>query len=148
MKSSAAIQFNPAFTMSNRSSFTWPGSSIGAQEVIDHSQGLVPTGYETSLTPSSGSRSITSSPPRGPGLTTKQRSERKQVYRAQRAGNSPHMQPPLVGVGTEGSPQMPIYSTAPPPMTMLTSPPTTMAPQYSYTDSSQPALYSYGAHPV
>lgn len=124
------------FSMGSRNSFAWPGP--------EQSNGLLGSDLnhhyapsDASLTPPSGSRSVTSSPPRS-SLSAEQRElkrQRDQVRhssklqaRSQRAGSgssSVYSPPVTLADLASGASTMPVYTTAPPQMSLLTEPPTT-----------------------
>ncbi|KAM7192243.1 hypothetical protein V8F20_008945 [Naviculisporaceae sp. PSN 640] len=152
--STVALHYDPGFNMGSRSSFTWP--------VLESGSGLLGSdlghyGSETSLTPPSISRSVTASPPRG-SLTPEQRELKRQQDHArrdsklharnQRAGsNSSSVYSPPVTLAdlTTGASNMPIYTTAPAQMSLLSEPPTTQyLPSFSppLSDHSQSNMYS------
>ncbi|EFQ29300.1 uncharacterized protein GLRG_04444 [Colletotrichum graminicola M1.001] len=153
--SAIAMQFDPSFTMGSRSSFTWPGldNSESSGALLGHnlsSLGHVP---DTSLTPPSGSRSVTSSPPRGT-LTLEQRELKKQrdmarrdsktSQRVRRAGSNPYVHsPPLSLPDISSTMGVPIYTTAPAPISLLSEPTTTMGSS-SYLPSYSPPLSDHG----
>lgn len=140
--------------MGSRSSFTWP--------VLESGSGLLGSdlghyGSETSLTPPSISRSVTASPPRG-SLTPEQRELKRQQDHARRdsklharsqragSGSSSVYSPPvtLADLTTTAS-SMPIYTTAPAQMSLLSEPPTTQyLPSFTppLSDHSQSNMYS------
>lgn len=139
--------------MGSRSSFTWPGASASlscwtdnacspAATVLDSGSGLLPPGMshhygsEASLSPPSGSRSITGSPPRNT-LTPEQRELKRQRdqarhsskmhARGRRAGSgseSVYSPPVTLADLTTGSSTMPIYTTAPSQMSLMAEPTT------------------------
>ncbi|KAK2036492.1 hypothetical protein LZ31DRAFT_601229 [Colletotrichum somersetense] len=153
--SAIAMQFDPSFTMGSRSSFTWPGldNSESSGALLGHnlsSLGHVP---DTSLTPPSGSRSVTASPPRGT-LTPEQRELKKQrdmarrdsktSQRARRTGSNPYVHsPPLSLPDVSSTMGVPIYTTAPAPISLLAEPTTTMGSS-SYLPSYSPPLSDHG----
>ncbi|KAK0656809.1 hypothetical protein B0T16DRAFT_400269 [Cercophora newfieldiana] len=143
------------FSMGSRNSFTWPG--------VEQSNGLLGPDLshhyasDASLTPPSGSRSVTASPPRS-SLTTEQRELKRQRdqarhssklhARSQRAGSgsSSVYSPPvtLTDLAT-GASTMPVYTTAPAQMPLLADPPTTQyLPSFSppIPDHNQPGMFS------
>ncbi|KAK4197030.1 hypothetical protein QBC40DRAFT_286237 [Triangularia verruculosa] len=132
-----AVSYDPGFSMGSRSSFTWP--------VLDSGNGLLPPdmshhyGSEVSLSPPSGSRSITGSPP-GNTLTPEQRELKRQRdqarhsskmhARGRRAGSgSDSVYSPPVSLAdlTTSSSAMPVYTTAPSQMPLMAEP---SAPHY------------------
>ncbi|GKT55421.1 LOW QUALITY PROTEIN: transcription factor C2C2 protein [Colletotrichum tofieldiae] len=153
--SAIAMQFDPSFTMGSRSSFTWPGldNSEPSGALLGHnlsSLGHVP---DASLTPPSGSRSVTASPPRGT-LTPEQRELKKQrdmarrdskaSQRVRRAGSNPYVHsPPLSLPDVSSTMGVPIYTTAPAPISLLAEPTTTMGSS-SYLPSYSPPLSDHG----
>lgn len=137
------------------SSFTWPRMRPNATPpaprftntvhlVIESGSGLLGhnlSAYasDASLTPPSGSRSVTASPPRSI-FTADHRSLRhqnqarrdtKMAMRTQRAGSGSSFAsdtPVTVADLTTGTASLPIYTTAPSQISLLTEPPTTLAP--------------------
>jgi len=134
--------------MGSRSSFTWP--------VLESGTGLLGSDLghyasETSMTPPSISRSVTASPPRG-SLTPEARELKRQQDHARRdsklharnhraGSNSSSVYSPPVTLAdlTTASSSMPIYTTAPAQMSMLSDPPTTQ-----YLPSFSPPLPDHG----
>ncbi|KAK3939121.1 hypothetical protein QBC46DRAFT_263886 [Diplogelasinospora grovesii] len=156
--SAVAVHYDAGFNMGSRSSYsTWPGeqqqqprSTIGphgySQQrlVLESSSGLLGPdlshhhyGSDASMTPPSGSRSVTASPPRG-ALTPEQRELKRQRDQARRdtkmqvrtrrtgSGSSSVYSPPvsLADLST-GASSLPIYTTAPSQISLLAEPPTT-----------------------
>ncbi|KAK4178632.1 hypothetical protein QBC36DRAFT_100723 [Triangularia setosa] len=130
--SAVAVSYDPGFSMGSRSSFTWP--------VMDSGSGLLPPdmnhhyGSEASLSPPSGSRSITGSPPRNT-LTPEQRELKRQRdqarhnsklhARGRRAGSgsdSVYSPPVTLADLTTSSSAMPVYTTAPSQMSLMAEP--------------------------
>lgn len=118
-------------------------------------------GSEPSLTPPSVTRSITSSPPRL-SFTPEQRELKKQRDRARQnaklstrlrrtsSNTSSYMDspPPMPMQDATGAMNMPIYSTAPAPISLLTEPASSMAGQ-SYLPSYSPPMPDHaGTGPV
>ncbi|KAK3330838.1 hypothetical protein B0H66DRAFT_528179 [Apodospora peruviana] len=169
--STVALQYDPGFNMGSRSSFTWPGKPPSFYEagVVAHNFAVLESGNgllgpdlshyasEASLTPPSISRSVTASPPRG-SLTPDHRDLKRQQdharrdnklhVRSQRASSSSssvYSPPVTLADLTTGASSMPIYTTAPAQMGLLSEPPTT---QYlpSFTtplpDHSQSSMYN------
>lgn len=132
--SAVALPYDQGFGMGSRSSFTWP--------VVEQGNGLLGPdlghyGSEASLTPPSGSRSVTASPPRS-SLTPEQRELKRQRdqarhnskmhVRGRRTGSgssSVYSPPPTLADLSTGAPSMPIYTTAPSQISLLAEPPTT-----------------------
>jgi len=146
MSAVAAIQFDPVFSMGSRSSFSWP--------VVESQSGLLghdlnSYGSDASLTPPSQPRSITSSPPRAIRSTEARelkrqrdqaRRESKAAYRMKRSGSggSPTMvpSPPVTMADLAAQSSMPVYTTGPSSMTLLSEPTSLAASPYL------PATYS------
>lgn len=133
----------------SRSSFTWPVLESSA-ELLGHDLASVSHSSDASGTPPSGSRSVTSSPPRGT-LTAEQRELKRQrdqarrdskiSVRARRGLSSPYSsQSPPVSMAEFSSPALPIYTTAPSQISLLTQPVTTVAGGYipAYLSSPLP----------
>jgi len=108
---------------------------------------LGPYGSEASLSPPTVSRSATSSPPRGV-LTPEQRElkrqrdqarrESKNVVRIHRAGSGSYVPSPPVTMADLAVTSMPVYTTAPAQISLLTEP-ATVAPS-TYISSYSPPL--------
>ena len=174
MSAVATLHFDPVFGMGSRSTLTWPGTlpflslprrimaggegtwaSLTHDAVIDSSSALLSqdlSSYaaEASLTPPSGSRSVTASPPRG-ALTPEQRELKRQrdqarrdsktAMRLQRAnsGSSSYMaSPPVSMAELTGSPALPVYTNSP-QISLLAEPATTLS-QSPYLPSYSPPL--------
>ncbi|KAL2020661.1 hypothetical protein VTK56DRAFT_8057 [Thermocarpiscus australiensis] len=136
--SAVAVSYDPGFSMGTRTSFTWP--------VMEPGSGLLPPefgsyGSDASFTPPSGSRSATASPPRSTLLTPEQRELKRQRDQARHSSKlqargrradsassaSVHStSTPLVDM-TTGASNMPVYTTAPSQVSLLTEP---SGPQY------------------
>ncbi|KAK3394025.1 hypothetical protein B0H63DRAFT_32593 [Podospora didyma] len=129
--SAVALPYDAGFSMGSRSSYTWPVMESGGGLL---GQDLSHYGSEASLTPPSGSRSVTASPPRG-ALTPEQRELKRQRdharhnskmhVRGRRAGsNSSSVYSPPVTLAdlTTAASSMPIYTTAPPQISLLAEP--------------------------
>ncbi|KAL1841195.1 hypothetical protein VTJ49DRAFT_7316 [Mycothermus thermophilus] len=152
--SAVAASYDPAFTMGPRSFSTWPVMASGSSLMPPDLQTY---GSEASLSPPSGSRSGTASPPRI-GLTPEQRELKRQrdqarhqsklqarSRRAESASSSVYSaaSTPLPDMTTT-SPRMPVYTTAPTQLSLLTEPSAPhYLPSYSPTlpDQSQPSMY-------
>jgi hypothetical protein len=115
------------------------------------SQDLSSYGSDASLTPPSGSTSLTSSPPRGT-LTPEQRELKRQrdqarrdsklVARNRRADSTSsyvHSPPVHMADLTTAASSMPIYTTAPSQISLLAEPASTLAPQ-QYLPSFSPPM--------
>jgi len=131
------------------------------QAAVEPGNSLLPDlshhyGSDASLTPPSGSRSVTASPPRS-SLTAEQRELKRQRDQARHtsklqargrrtgSGSSSVYSPPatLADLST-GASTMPVYTTAPPPMSLLAEPPTTQyLPPFSppLPDHSQSGMF-------
>ncbi|GAB1311398.1 hypothetical protein MFIFM68171_01608 [Madurella fahalii] len=132
--SAVAVSYDPGFSMGSRSSFTWP--------VLESGNGLMPPdlhyGSDASLTPPSGSRSVTASPPRST-LTPEQRELKRQRDQARHnsklqargrrtdSASSVYSPPVTLADLTTSAPSMPVYTTAPSQISLLAEP---SAPQY------------------
>ncbi|KXH29386.1 hypothetical protein CNYM01_14227 [Colletotrichum nymphaeae SA-01] len=154
--STVAIPFDPSFTMGSRSAFTWPGldNPEASGSLLGHN--LSSLGHhhqDASLTPPSGSRSVTASPPRGT-LTPEQRELKKQrdmarrdskaSQRVHRAGSNPYIHsPPLSLPDVSSTMGVPVYTTAPAPISLLAEPATSMGSS-SYLPSYSPPLSDHG----
>lgn len=169
MSAVASLHFDPTFAMGGRNHFNpWP--------VLDHSdasvafmhsgmQSLGPSTDATSLTPPLASRSVTSSPPRA-ALTPQQRElkrqrdqirrESKASVRAHRASSNPYLDSPTMSVSdVPAGMGVPIYSTAPTPLSLLAEPVPNMAassympsysspvPEPSYSDNYSTMVPNY-----
>jgi hypothetical protein len=132
--------------MGNRSAFSWPGIHGATTEtsahLLGHDLASLGHGSEASLTPPSVSRSITASPPR-PSLTPEQREVKRQMdqlrrdsktgARMRRSSGNPY------APDTSSAMSMSVYTTAPPPISLLTEPATTMSSQ-TYIPTYSPQL--------
>ncbi|KAM0332613.1 hypothetical protein ACHAQA_002897, partial [Verticillium albo-atrum] len=118
---------------------------------LGHNLAMGPTS-DPSLSPPMPSRSVTSSPPRG-SMTPEQRELKRQrdlarrdsktSVRARRAGSSSYMSsPPLSMPDVSAAMGVPIYTTAPAPISLLAEP-TTMS-STSYLPSYSPPLPDQG----
>ncbi|KAK4154666.1 hypothetical protein C8A00DRAFT_42604 [Chaetomidium leptoderma] len=134
--STVAVSYDPSFNMGARSSFTWP--------VMDSGSSLMPPdlshyGSDASLTPPSGSRSVTASPPRT-SLTAEQRELKRQRdqarhsskihargRRADSASSSVYSPPVSLADITTSASSMSVYTTAPSQISLLAEP---AAPHY------------------
>ncbi|KAF4455063.1 hypothetical protein F53441_2502 [Fusarium austroafricanum] len=153
--STVAVQFDPVFTMGPRSAFTWPGpleSNNSGSSLL--SPGLSSMGHVSgnSLTPPPPqSRSVTSSPPRL-SLSADQREVKRQsdrarrdsrlVNRMRRANSNSYVDssPSALGLpSTTSGMNIPAYTTAPAPVTLMSDTPTTMSSS-TYLQSYSPAL--------
>ncbi|KAI0478822.1 hypothetical protein GGR56DRAFT_344112 [Xylariaceae sp. FL0804] len=178
--SAVAVSFDPRLEMGiPRSSFSWHGLAPGLEsssELLNHNLPALPSlGHhhdsESSMTPPTNSRSLTSSPPR-PILTPEQRElkrqrdqarrESKSTVRARRAMSnhsySTGSQSPPVTMAEyssgssmpSASPSMPVYTTAPSQISLLAEPVTTVGggsyiPSYSASplpEHGSPAMFS------
>ncbi|KAI0908431.1 hypothetical protein F4823DRAFT_491336 [Ustulina deusta] len=154
--SAVAVSFDPRMEMGvPRSTYTWhslPGLE-SSPEMLSHDISSVGHGSDiSSLTPPpSGSRSLTSSPPR-PILTPEQRELKRQRDQARRGSKTstrvrrgmsnsytPAAQSPPVSMHefSSASP-MPIYTTAPSQISLLAEPVTTVGPSFMPSYSTSP----------
>ncbi|KAI0444794.1 hypothetical protein F4803DRAFT_228820 [Xylaria telfairii] len=154
--SAVAVSFDPRMEMGvPRSTYTWhsmPGLE-SSPELLSHDISSVGHGSDiSSLTPPSGSRSLTSSSPR-PILTPEQRELKRQRDQARRdsktsarvrrgmSGNSystAAQSPPVTMHDFSSAPAMPIYTTAPSQISLLAEPVTTVGPSYMSSYSTSP----------
>ncbi|KAI0387510.1 hypothetical protein F5Y04DRAFT_274363 [Hypomontagnella monticulosa] len=148
--STVAVAFDPRMEMGiPRSSFTWPGLDSGP-DLLGHDLSSVGHGSEASMTPPSGSRSLTSSPPRFT-LTPEQRELKRQrdqarrdsktTVRARRAMSnysSASQSPPVSMHEFSSASPVPVYSTAPSQISLLAEPATTLAGSYMPSYSTSP----------
>ncbi|OTA58404.1 hypothetical protein K449DRAFT_436771 [Hypoxylon sp. EC38] len=148
--STVAVAFDPRLEMGiPRSSFTWPGLDSGP-DLLGHDMSSVGHGSDASLTPPSGSRSLTSSPPRF-SLTPEQRELKRQrdqarrdsktTARARRAMStysSASQSPPVSMHEFSSASPVPVYTTAPSQISLLAEPATTMAGSYMPSYSTSP----------
>jgi hypothetical protein len=161
MSGAVAVSFDPRMEMGiPRSAFTWPGLDNGAELLAHdlHSVGTPPS--DPSLTPPL-SRSVTSSPPRA-SMTPEQRELKRQrdqarrdsktSVRARRAMSSSYssasQSPPVtMSEFTTASP-MPVYTTGPTQISLLSEPATSVAAS-SYVPSyaTSPPLSEHGPSP-
>ncbi|KAK3337092.1 hypothetical protein B0T19DRAFT_60243 [Cercophora scortea] len=163
--STVALHYDQGYNMGTRSSFTWPVLESGSG-LLGHDMGHY--GSEASMTPPSGSRSVTASPPRGT-LTPEQRELKRQRDQARHdskmhirgrrtgSGSSSVYSPPVsLADLSSGSSSMPIYTTAPAGISLLAEPPTSQylpsfsppVPEHSqssmYTNPYPPSAYMTG----
>ncbi|KAJ4272061.1 hypothetical protein NW762_000771 [Fusarium torreyae] len=140
--------------MGPRSAFTWPGpleSSTSGSSLLSPEMSSMGHVSGNSLTPPAQSRSVTSSPPRL-SLSADQREVKRQsdrarrdsrlVNRMRRANSNPYVDSPPTGMGlpnTTSSVNLPSYTTAPAPVTLMSDTPTTMGGS-AYLHSYSPAL--------
>ncbi|KAH9908720.1 hypothetical protein F4778DRAFT_718412 [Xylariomycetidae sp. FL2044] len=159
--SAVAVHFDPRMEMGMpRSSFTWPGLD-SSSDYLGHDLASVGHSSDASMTPPSGSRSLTSSPPR-PILTPEQRELKRQrdqarrdskaSVRARRAmsnySSSSQSPPASISEFSSASP-VPVYTTAPSQISLLAEPVTTVGgssyiPSYSssLSDHSNSSMFS------
>lgn len=165
--------------MGSRSSYTWPGQCWppahprimprhhGSHSVgVEQTHGLLGPDLnhyrsDASLTPPSGSRSVTASPPRN-SLTAEQRELKRQrdqarhnskmQARGRRAGSgssSVYSPPSHLSELVTGASSMPVYTTAPPQISLLTEPATShyLPPfQSPVPDHHQPGMFQPQGH--
>ncbi|KAI0549112.1 hypothetical protein F4679DRAFT_280436 [Xylaria curta] len=155
--SAVAVSFDPRMEMGvPRSTYGWhsmPGLE-SSPELLSHEVSSVGHGSDiSSLTPPSGSRSLTSSSPR-PILTPEQRELKRQRDQARRdsktstrvrRGMSNNSYPPATAQSPpvtihdfSSAPAMPIYTTAPSQISLLAEPVTTVGPSYMSSYSTSP----------
>lgn len=146
----AALQYDPTFNMAGRSSFTWPVMENANMLAHDFASYV----SDVSLSPRTGSRSTTASPPRGI-LTAEQRELKRQRDQARRdskmsqrqqrahSSSSSYVQSPPISMADirTGASSLPIYTTAPSQISALSAPVSTVAPQ-QYMPSYSPPLES------
>ncbi|KAL7960869.1 hypothetical protein V8C34DRAFT_274987 [Trichoderma compactum] len=135
--SAVAIQFDPTFGMGSRPTFPWPGmfesnNTTSTMIAQDFSSILHPVS-ESSVSPQSVPKTLPASPSRGI-LTPEQRELKKQRDRARRdsrastriqrgSSSSSYMSSPPMSVSDVTSTMaLPIYTTAPPAMSLLSEP--------------------------
>ncbi|PHH83803.1 hypothetical protein CDD83_2925 [Cordyceps sp. RAO-2017] len=160
--SALAIHFDPAFSMGPRSAFSWPGpldsgstnshgnshnNSNSGSSVFGNDLNNMIVGSEPSLTPPSETRSLASSPSRGSWTPAqaelkrqrdRARRDMKLSSRIQRANSNPYAPSPPMSLGdVTGSVNMSNYTTAPPAMPIISTPPATT------TMNAPPFLPSY-----
>ncbi|RYC61403.1 hypothetical protein CHU98_g4818 [Xylaria longipes] len=154
--SAVAVSFDPRMEMGvPRSTYGWHSISglESSPELLSHDISSVGHGSDiSSLTPPSGSRSLTSSSPR-PILTPEQRELKRQRDQARRdsktsvrvrRGMSNNSYPPTVTQSPvtmhefSSAPAMPIYTTAPSQISLLAEPVTTVGPSYMSSYSTSP----------
>lgn len=150
MNSTVAVAFDPRLEMGiPRSSYTWPVLESGP-DLLGHDLSSVGHGSDASMTPPSGSRSLTSSPPRF-SLTPEQRELKRQrdqarrdskssarVRRAMSTYSSASQSPTLSMHEFSSASPVPVYSTAPSQISLLAEPATTMAGSYMSSYSTSP----------
>ncbi|KAL7789453.1 hypothetical protein V8C37DRAFT_404019 [Trichoderma ceciliae] len=134
--SAVAIQFDPTFSMGSRPPFSWPGmfesgNSASTMMAQDFSSILHPVS-ESSVSPQSVPKTLPTSPSRII-LTPERRELKKQRDRARRdsrvstrihrASSSSYMgSPPMTMSDVTSTMTLPIYTTAPPPISLLSEP--------------------------
>lgn len=136
--------------MAGRSSFNWPvieNANLLAQNLASYAS-------DVSLSPPTGSESVTASPPRGI-LTAEQRELKRQRDQARRdskmsqrqrradSSSSSYVHSPPITMAdlSSGGSGVPVYSTAPSQMSVLSEPVSTVAPQH-YMPSYSPPMES------
>ncbi|KAI6088005.1 hypothetical protein F4821DRAFT_258462 [Hypoxylon rubiginosum] len=148
--STVAVAFDPRMEMGiPRSSYTWPGLDSG-HDLLGHDLNSIGHGSDASLTPPSGSRSITSSPPRFT-LTPEQRELKRQRDQARRDSktsvrarramsnySSASQSPPMSMHEFSSASPVPVYTTAPSQISLLAEPATTLASSYMPSYSTSP----------
>lgn len=154
--SAVAVSYDPRMEMGvPRSTYTWHGIHAleSSPELLSHDISNVGHGSDiSSLTPPSGSRSLTSSPPR-PILTPEQRELKRQRDQARRDSKtsarvrrgmsnnsypSTAQSPPVAMHDFSSASSMPIYTTAPSQISLLAEPVTTVGPSYMSSYSTSP----------
>ncbi|UKZ53730.1 hypothetical protein TrVGV298_007527 [Trichoderma virens] len=145
--SAVAIQFDPTFSVGSRPAFSWPGmfesnNTTSTMMAQDFSSILHPVS-ESCVSPPSVPKTLPASPPRGI-LTPEQRELKKQRDRARRdsrastriqrgssSGSSYMGSPPMSVSDVTSTMALPIYTTAPPAMSLLSeSAPALSDPSY------------------
>jgi hypothetical protein len=145
--SALAMSFDPSFGMDTKQ-FTWPMEHSPSNSSIISTSELAYSHSDPSLTPPSDHRSLTSSPPRM-SFTPEQRELKKQRDRARRDSRLTHRlrrtssntsycestpppmsTPPHIHMDVTGAMSIPIYSSSPAPMSLLTEPATMGTPPY------------------
>jgi len=161
LHSAVAIPFDTTFSMGSRSAFAWPGihgaTTEASAHFLGHELASLGHGSDASLTPPSVSRSITASPPRA-SLTPEQRELKRQMDQVRRdskgASRIRRSSSNAYVPDSSTAMNMPVYTTAAPPISILAEPATTMSsqtylPSYSHamqnappsTVSSMPSVY-------
>ncbi|KAI8630572.1 hypothetical protein F5Y19DRAFT_483896 [Xylariaceae sp. FL1651] len=155
--SAVAVSFDPRMDMGiPRSSYAWPGlpGLESSPELLSHDLSSVGHASDiSSLTPPSGSRSLTSSPPR-PILTPEQRELKRQRDQARRdskttvrvrrgmSNNSyssaAAQSPPVTMHDFSSASPLPVYTTAPSQISLLAEPVTTVGTSYMPSYSTSP----------
>ncbi|PNY24919.1 Uncharacterized protein TCAP_05142 [Tolypocladium capitatum] len=147
--------------MGPRSTFTWPAyleSASPGSSVIGADLDLMVSGSEPSLTPTSETRSLASSPPRRSFIPEQQQELKRQRERARRDsklsarirladGGSYTTSPPIAMADVSNPVNIHVYSTAPASVPLIASPGATMSSQ-AYLPPYNPALQeqSQGDH--
>ncbi|KAH8837380.1 hypothetical protein MCOR07_011752 [Pyricularia oryzae] len=131
MSAVASLNFDPMFDMGPRSSYSWSGHQLGHY------------GSEASLTPPSGTSSVTASPPRNMSAEQRElkrqqdqaRRNSKNAARMRRAGSgSTYGQSPPVSLAELATPaSLPVYTTGPTQISLLAEPPTSLTSAASYS---------------
>lgn len=142
--------------MAGRSTFNWP--AMENANLLAHN--LASYASDVSLSPPTGSKSVTASPPRGI-LTAEQRELKRQRDQARRdskmsqrqmradsrSSSYAHSPPITMADLATGASSLPVYGTAPSQISPLSEPVSTVAPQqymqpYSPPLESQPNMFS------
>ncbi|RFU71867.1 transcription factor c2h2 [Trichoderma arundinaceum] len=134
--SAVAIQFDPTFSMGSRPPFSWPGmfesgNTASTMMTQEFSSILHPVS-ESSVSPQSVPKTLPPSPSRSI-LTPEQRELKKQRDRARRdsrvstrihraSGSSYMGSPPMAMSDVTSTMALPIYTTAPAPISLLSEP--------------------------
>ncbi|KAH6608733.1 hypothetical protein Trco_002079, partial [Trichoderma cornu-damae] len=131
-----AIQFDPTFSMGSRPPFSWPGmfesGNTASTMMTQEFSSILPPVSESSISPQSLPKTLPASPSRSI-LTPEQRELKKQRDRARRdsrvstrihraSGSSYMGSPPMTMSDVTSTMALPIYTTAPPPISLLSEP--------------------------
>jgi hypothetical protein len=129
-------------------------SSVSSGALLGHDLASMGHASDASLTPPSGSRSVTASPPRA-NMTAEQRELKRQrdqarrsskeAARIRRSSSNPYVQgtPITMAEAVSAALTLPVYTTAPASISLLAEPVTTMASQ-TYVPSYSPPLPDHG----
>ncbi|KAI6311526.1 hypothetical protein MCOR29_008243 [Pyricularia oryzae] len=142
MSAVASLNFDPMFDMGPRSSYSWSVLESGNNSgLLGHQLGHY--GSEASLTPPSGTSSVTASPPRNMSAEQRElkrqqdqaRRNSKNAARMRRAGSgSTYGQSPPVSLAELATPaSLPVYTTGPTQISLLAEPPTSLTSAASYS---------------
>lgn len=146
------MQFDPTFAMGHRSMFAWPDSSPSSNSMLSSSDfSSMTSGSEPSMTPPGGPKAMLPSPTEMKRHQDRSRRDSKMSVRLQRGNsvNSYTSTSPISIPDVSGAMSLPIYTTAPASVSMLSEPtaslsPPTYIPSYSPPMHEQPGGQVFG----